>query len=99
MKSPRRFSAPWTVEQIPGGYKVLDASGHALVYALARETREQADIKDSGGAIHSVERILDQASAPSLSVASLDRFRGCSAQRRSLLPALARRRHPAERDR
>jgi hypothetical protein len=40
----RRFPAPWTVEQIPGGFKVLDANGRALVYVYARETREQADI-------------------------------------------------------
>ena len=40
----RRFRAPWQVEQIPGGYKVLDASGQTLVYVYARETREQADI-------------------------------------------------------
>jgi len=41
----RRFRAPWQVEQIPGGYKVLDASGQALVYVYARETREQAVIE------------------------------------------------------
>jgi len=40
----RRFPPPWTVEQIPGGYKVLDASGQALAYIYARDTREQADI-------------------------------------------------------
>jgi hypothetical protein len=40
----RRFLPPWQVEQIPGGYKVLDASGQALVYVYARETREEADI-------------------------------------------------------
>ena len=40
----RRFQAPWTVEQIPGGYKVLDASGQALAYFYARETKAQADI-------------------------------------------------------
>lgn len=40
----RRFPPPWTVEQIPGGYKVLDASGQALVYVYARDTREQADL-------------------------------------------------------
>ena len=38
----RRFPPPWTVEQIPGGFKVLDATGHALVYA--RETKAEADI-------------------------------------------------------
>jgi hypothetical protein len=40
----RRFPPPWKVEQIDGGFKVLDASGQALVYVYARETREQADI-------------------------------------------------------
>ena len=40
----RRFPAPWTVEQIPGGFKVVDASGQALVYVYARETPEQASI-------------------------------------------------------
>jgi hypothetical protein len=28
----RRFPPPWQVEQIDGGFKVLDASGQALVY-------------------------------------------------------------------
>jgi hypothetical protein len=32
------------VEQTPGGFKVLDASGQGLAYVYARETREQADI-------------------------------------------------------
>ena len=40
---PRRFP-PWTVEQIPGGYKVKDANGQALAYVYARETRADADI-------------------------------------------------------
>jgi hypothetical protein len=40
----RSFPPPWQVEQIDGGFKVLDASGQALVYVYARETREQADI-------------------------------------------------------
>jgi hypothetical protein len=44
MRSSRRFPAPWTVEQIPGGYKVLDASGQALAYIYARETKAAADI-------------------------------------------------------
>ena len=44
MTSPRRFPPPWQVEQTPGGFKVLDASGQALVYVYARETPEQADI-------------------------------------------------------
>jgi hypothetical protein len=33
----RRFPPPWQVEQIPGGFKVLDASGQALAYVYAQE--------------------------------------------------------------
>jgi hypothetical protein len=44
MTSTRRFPPPWQVEQIPGGFKVLDASGQALAYVYARETKAQADI-------------------------------------------------------
>jgi hypothetical protein len=40
---PRRFPPPWTVEHIPGGYKVVDASGQALAYVYARDTKAQAD--------------------------------------------------------
>ena len=40
----RRFPAPWQVEQTPGGYKVLDATGQALAYVYARETQQQAKI-------------------------------------------------------
>ena len=40
----RRFPRPWQVQQIPGGFKVLDANGQALVYVYARETPEQANI-------------------------------------------------------
>jgi hypothetical protein len=31
----RRFPAPWTVEQIPGGFKVVDATGQSLAYVYA----------------------------------------------------------------
>ena len=40
----RRFPPPWTVEQIPGGFKVLDTTGQSLVYVYGRETRADADI-------------------------------------------------------
>ena len=40
----RRFPPPWTVEQIPGGYKVKDANGQSLAYVYGRETRANADI-------------------------------------------------------
>jgi hypothetical protein len=39
----RRFPPPWTVEQIPGGYKVLDANGQSLAYVYGRETKADAD--------------------------------------------------------
>jgi hypothetical protein len=37
----RRFPPPWQVEQIRGGFKVLDASGQALAYVYARESRHR----------------------------------------------------------
>ena len=40
---PRRFPPPWTVEKIPGGFKVVDADGQSLAYVYARETRADAD--------------------------------------------------------
>ena len=40
----RRFPPPWTVEQIPGGYKVNDANGQSLAYIYGRETQADADI-------------------------------------------------------
>jgi hypothetical protein len=40
----RRFPAPWQVEQIPGGYKVLVATGEPLAYIYAREKKSDADI-------------------------------------------------------
>jgi hypothetical protein len=40
----RRFPPPWQVEQISGGYKVLDSTGgQALAYVYARETQQQVD--------------------------------------------------------
>ena len=40
----RCFPAPWTIEQIPGGFKVLDATGQSLAYVYGRETKADADI-------------------------------------------------------
>jgi hypothetical protein len=34
---PRRFPTPWTVEQIPAGFKVIDANGQALAYVYAAD--------------------------------------------------------------
>jgi hypothetical protein len=38
----RRFPSPWTVEKIPGGFKVLDANGQSLAYVYSRETKDAA---------------------------------------------------------
>ena len=40
----RRFPLPWTVEKIPGGFKVLDANGQSLAYVYSRETKDAAVI-------------------------------------------------------
>jgi hypothetical protein len=43
LQNTRRFPPPWRVEQIPGGYKVLDTNGQSLAYVYGRETRADAD--------------------------------------------------------
>ena len=40
----RRFPPPWTVEKIPGGFKVVDANQQTLAYVYARETENDARI-------------------------------------------------------
>jgi hypothetical protein len=40
----RRFPAPWTVEKIPGGLKVVDANGQSLAYVYSRENANDAHI-------------------------------------------------------
>jgi hypothetical protein len=41
MTSPRRFPPPWHVEQIPGGFKVLD--GFCTLYVRHLGVREAGD--------------------------------------------------------
>jgi len=38
------FEVPCGARGIPGGYKVLDASGQVLAYVYARATKGEADI-------------------------------------------------------
>ena len=40
----RRFPPPWTVEKIPGGFKVVDANQQSLAYVYSRETQSDAQI-------------------------------------------------------
>jgi hypothetical protein len=42
--SDRRFPPPWTVETIPGGLKVCDATGQSLAYVYSRENPNDAHI-------------------------------------------------------
>lgn len=44
--APRRFPAPWSVEVLPGGFKVIDANGIALAYCYARD---DLTLKTGGG--------------------------------------------------
>jgi hypothetical protein len=38
----RRFPPPWTVEKIPGGFKVLDANGQSVAYVYSRAKPDDA---------------------------------------------------------
>ena len=40
----RRFPPPWTVEKIPGGFKVVDANQQSLAYVYSRETLSDSQI-------------------------------------------------------
>lgn len=40
----RRFPPPWTVEKIPGGFKVCDSNGQSLAYVYSREYPSDAVI-------------------------------------------------------
>ena len=39
-----RLPAPWTVEKIPGGFKVIDANRQSLAHVYWRETKDAANI-------------------------------------------------------
>ena len=43
-KMTRRFPPPWIVEPIPGGFKVRDATGHALAYVYSRPIAVNAGV-------------------------------------------------------
>jgi hypothetical protein len=38
---PNRFPAPWSIAQVPGGYKVVDADGKSLAYVYARDEEKK----------------------------------------------------------
>ena len=39
----RHFPPPWTIERLPGGFKVIDANGQSLAYFYARENDHDAN--------------------------------------------------------
>ena len=42
----RRFPPPWIVEQIPGGFKVIDSTGQSLAYVYSRDNDSDALISN-----------------------------------------------------
>jgi hypothetical protein len=40
----RRFPAPWTVEPLDGGFKVVDANGQTLAYVYGHADQRDAQI-------------------------------------------------------
>jgi hypothetical protein len=43
----RRFPPPWTVEKIPGGFKVIDANGQSLAYVYGHAYQRYAGIANA----------------------------------------------------
>jgi hypothetical protein len=52
----RRFPKPWTVEQIPGGCRIIDASGVAVAYVYGRSDGAMAE-SEAGLTIDEARRI------------------------------------------
>jgi hypothetical protein len=42
LKNICEFPPPWTVEKIPGGFKVAEANGQSLAYVYSRENASDA---------------------------------------------------------
>jgi hypothetical protein len=62
----RRFPAPWTVEALDGGFKIVDSNGQALAYIYGH-----ADPRDAGIA---KALTLDEARRIASNIAKLPDF-------------------------
>ncbi len=56
----RRFPPPWRVEQVPGGFKVVDANEQALAYVYLRKTPADAG---TAGCSRRMRRTVSQATS------------------------------------
>ena len=67
LASPMRgFPPPWTVERIPGGFKVIDADGQSLAYVYGNADARHAQIA-KGLTLDDARRIASNiAKLPSL---------------------------------
>jgi hypothetical protein len=72
----RRFPPPWTVESIPGGFKVLDADGQSLAYVYGYADARHAQIA-KGLTLDEARRIASREPA-SPSQMRLGRLNGSS---------------------
>ena len=52
----RRFPAPWTVEAIDAGFKVIDANGQSLAYVYGHADKRDTD-NANGLALDEARRI------------------------------------------
>lgn len=71
----RRFPAPWTVREIPGGYVVQDATGTALAYVYAPDERSRSALPAS--------LTLDEARRIARGIARLPTLMGAETDRSS----------------
>ena len=66
----RRFPSPWTVEKIPGGFKVIDSTGQSLAYVYGHA--------DSGAAGIANGLTLDEARRMASNIAKLPELPACT---------------------
>ena len=71
----RRFPPPWSIERLPGGFKVVDSRGQSLAYFYARENDHDASIANVLTMDEARRMASNFAKLPDL----LNKGRGCGA--------------------